>query len=114
MLACLSGSFSGLPILEVQLLRANGPNGLTVVAAAYVQAVNAGIEVEALRVERITRVERRGPVAAVRPIVKQVRTVTIPGSAQENETVGIPGLFTYLLVTLYAVHGDPDASAVVY
>ena len=120
MLACLSGSFSGLPVWEGQILRVNGANGVTIGADAAVRAVTtAEIEAEVLREARDACVERRRPIVAALSCVAQIRTVAIlgvaiPGCGQEYGTVCETGLLTRYLVTAYTVHGGPGPGAVVY
>ena len=114
MLACLSGSFSGLPVLGGQILRTNGPNGETAAAVVDARAAIAGTEAEEPSAVRTACVERRRPVVAVLPSAVKTRIVAIPGCGQEYGTARIAGLLTRYLVTAYTVHGGPGPGAVVY
>ena len=66
--------------------RANGTNGLPVVAVVVVHVAIARIEVEVPRVVRVVRVERTRPVVAVGPGIVELTVVAVAGSGQEDTT----------------------------
>lgn len=95
--ACLLGQWGG------QILRANGPNGLTAVAGVAERVVNAGIEDEASREVRIACVERRRPVVAELACAAKTRIVATTGSGQENKAICVTGLVTCYFITGHTV-----------
>ena len=84
------------------VLRANGPNRTSVVAAAAAVAVDVRhatrVEVQNVRAARVVRVERTRPVVPVRTCVAERRAVA-PARSGEEYLVTVSGCTTYFLTT---------------
>ncbi len=67
-----------------QVLMADGPHRLTVVAVVVVPIHVARKEVQVSRVDRVVRIERAGPIVTVGANVVEVRVVAVPNCGKKE------------------------------